>query len=230
MSLRRDSTLADRLMHQVRACSQAACALLVCPDGWNASPKSIQRAFRDKVKQTLGRGRACVQVWLQVCIATVITHVKHKRVVQITRTMTLGTLAQAQQWLQATGGGSELNTAFLERFNGTMRERLACLTRTCRHAAHRIAALSSGMYLIGCASNWCFAHHEVSNSKHCGHPCTPAMASGLTDHIWSISELLSFKVAPAPWVAPKRRGRPRKATGVDPTVPTRPRGRPRKVA
>jgi IS1 family transposase len=230
VSLRRDSTLADRLMQQVRACAQAACALLVCTDGWNAYPKSIQRAFRDKVKQTLGRGRACLQVWPQLCIATVIKHVKHKRVVQITRQMTLGTLAQAQQVLQATGGGSELNTAFIERFNGTMRERLACLTRKCRHAAHRIATLSSGMYLIGCTYNWCFAHHELSNSKHFGHPCTPAMASGLTDHIWSISELLSFKVAPAPWVAPKRRGRPRKHPLPDPTLPKRPRGRPRKVA
>jgi len=41
-------------------------------------------------------------------------------------------------------------------------------------------------------------HHELSTSKHFGYACTPAMASGLTDHIWSVSELLSFKVAPAP--------------------------------
>src|SRR5574340_1267531 len=47
-------------------------------------------------------------------------------------------------------------------------------------------------------------HHELSNRKHCGYVCTPAMAAGLTDHIWSVSELLSFKVAPAPWVEPKR--------------------------
>src|SRR5436309_4168419 len=33
-------------------------------------------------------------------------------------------------------------------------------------------------------------------------------ASGLTDHLWSICELLSDKVAPALWVEPKRRGRP----------------------
>ena len=59
VSLRRDSSLADRMMRQVRACSQAACALLVCTDGWAASPKSIMRAFREKVKRTAGRGRAC---------------------------------------------------------------------------------------------------------------------------------------------------------------------------
>src|SRR5712692_7091548 len=85
-------------------------------------PNSIKRAFREKVKKTAGRGRACLVVWPDLCIATVIKHVKQKRIVEITRKMTLGTLEQARQLLQATLGGSELNTAFIERFNGTMRE------------------------------------------------------------------------------------------------------------
>jgi hypothetical protein len=68
----------------------------------------------------------------------VIKHVKNKRVVEVTGKMTLGTLEQAQKLLQASMGGSELNTSITLRFNGTMRERLASLTRTCRHAAHRL--------------------------------------------------------------------------------------------
>ena len=88
VSLRRDGTLADRLMQQVRACWQAARVLLLGTDGWNAYPKSIQRAFRDKVKQTLGRGRACLQVWPQVRIATVIERTEKKRVVAVTRKVT----------------------------------------------------------------------------------------------------------------------------------------------
>jgi len=228
VSVQRDTALADRLLQRVRACCQAVGASLVCTDGWAAYPNSIKRAFREKVKKTLGSGRACLEVWPQLCIATVIKHVKKHRVVQITRKMTLGTLEQAQKLLQATLGGTELNTSFIERFNGTMRERLACLTRKCRHAAHRLETIEAGMYLIGCTYNFCFAHHELSNREHFGYPCTPAMAAGLTDHIWSVSELLRFKVAPAPWVEPKRRGRPRKAPVADPTVPKRPRGRPRK--
>jgi len=248
VSLQRDTALADHLLQQVRACCQAVGALLVCTDGWAAYPNSIKRAFREKVKKTVGRGRACLVVWPELCIATVIKHVKNKRVVEITRKMTLGTLAQAQKLLQATLGGSELNTAFIERFNGTMRERLASLTRKCRHAAHRLETIEAGMYLIGCTYNFCFPHHELSTSKHRGHPCTPAMAAGLTTHIWSVWELLQYKVAPTPWVAPKRvrrrgkaavsdqmlpkrpRGRPRKHPLSDPTLPKRPRGRPRKVA
>jgi transposase-like protein/IS1 family transposase len=207
VSLRRETALAEQLMQQVRSCSQAACALLVATDGWNAYPKAIMRAFRDKVKQTPGRGRACLQVWSQLMIATVIKRSEKKRVVEVIRQMTLGALGQATQLLEASRGGITLNTAFIERFNGTMRERLATLTRKCRHAASRIGALEAGMYLIGCTYNLCFPHQGLSSTRHAGCPCTPAMAAGLTNHVWSISELLRYKVAPSPWIAPKRRGR-----------------------
>ncbi len=228
VSLTRDTALADRMMRQVRACSQATCALLVSTDGWAAYPNSIKRAFRDKVKETVGRGRASLRVWPQLCIATVIKRTEKKRVVEVTRRMTLGALSQASRLLQASQGGTALNTAFIERLNGTVRERLAALTRKCRHAARRLDGLHRGMYLIGCTYNLCWPHHELSKTKHRGVACTPAMASGLTDHIWSVGEVLMYKVAPAPWVAPKRRGRPRTRPMPDPTFPKRLRGRPRK--
>src|SRR5229473_548193 len=52
VSRERDRTLADDLLHHVRACCQGVGALLVCTDGWAAYPNSIKRAFRDKVKKT----------------------------------------------------------------------------------------------------------------------------------------------------------------------------------
>jgi hypothetical protein len=36
------------------------------------------------------------------------------------------------------------------------------------------------------------------------------MASGLTDHCWSVHELLSFRIPPPPFAPPKRLGRPPK--------------------
>lgn len=224
----RDRSLADRLLQQVRACSQAMCALLICTDGWKAYPRSIQRAFREKVKMGTGRGRACLQVWSELAIATVIKRTEKKRVVEVTRKMTLGPLEQAQRLLHVSGGGSVLNTAFIERFNATMRQRLATLTRKCRHAAQRVDGLEHGMYLIGCTYNFCWPHHELSKSTHLGSACTPAMASGLTDHLWSVDELLTYKVAPAAWIEPKRRGRPRKRPSLAPVKPQRPRVRLRK--
>jgi IS1 family transposase len=230
VSVTRERQLADRLLQQVRRCGQALREVLVCTDGWAAYPGSIKRAFREKVKRTAGRGRACLQVWSGLCIATVIKRTHKKRIVEVIRTMTWGTLEEACKLLQASQGGNMLNTAFIERFNGTMRERLAALTRKCRHGAQRLEALETGMYLIGCTYNWCFAHHELSSRKHVGSATTPAMAAGLTDHIWSICEVLSYKVAPALWVEPKRRGRPRKHPLPDAAVPKRPPSRPGKVA
>lgn len=32
-------------------------------------------------------------------------------------------------------------------------------------------------------------------------PCTPAMAAGLTDHVWSLREVLLFRVSP--WLQPQ---------------------------
>ena len=131
--------------------------------------------------------------------------------------------------MQRSRGGTVLNTAYIERLNGMMRERLAALTRKCRHAARRLEALHTGMYLIGCTYNFCWAHHELSRAQDPWQACTPAMASGLTDHVWSIAELLWYRIAPPAWVQPKRRGRPRTRPILDHTRPKRPRGRPRKM-
>jgi hypothetical protein len=135
--------------------------------------------------------------------------------------------------LQRSEGGQVLNTSYIERFNGTVRERLATLTRKCCHAAQRLQALEVGMYLIGSTYNFCCFHQELS-TRAAGAAQkllrqTPAMASGLTDHLWSLAELLRYKVTPAPWVEPERRGRPPTRRLPDPNVPKRPRGRPRKI-
>ena len=157
----RDSRLADRLMWQVRACAQAPLAILVCTDGWAAYPNSIRRAFREKVKETAGRGRSCLCVWPELHIGTVIKHTAKKRVIQVTRQISHGAMEQAMALLRRSQGGTMLNTAIIPRFNGTIRERLAALTRKCRHAAHRLDALHTGMYLLGCTYNFC-VRHEVA--------------------------------------------------------------------
>jgi len=210
VSLSRDKGLADALLQQVRRAATCLRPLLVLTDGWAAYPGSIRRAFREKVKVTPGPGRACLSMWPELHIGTVIKRTEKKRVVEITRKMAYGFLEQAEQLLQLSQGGEVLNTAFIERLNGTFRERLASLTRKSRHAAARLHALHTGMYLIGCTYNFCVIHQELSKAKKWGMACTPAMASGLTDHVWSFGELLSYKVAPAPWMEPKRRGRPPK--------------------
>jgi len=100
-----------------------------------------------------------------------------------------GKLARRVRWGGCRNVRSERNEARCV-LTQSMRERLAILTRKCRHAARRLRAVETGMYLIGSTYNFCFPHHELSKAKLQGFPCTPAMAAGLTDHVWSVCELL----------------------------------------
>jgi IS1 family transposase len=187
VSLRRDRHLADQVLQLVKTCCLPLRPVLVLTDGWSAYPGSIRRAFREKIKKTGGRGRCALQGWPEILMGTVIKKTAKKRVVEVIRRMTQGTLERANEMLVKTLGGKELNTAFIERFNGTMRERLASLTRRCRHAARRVSRLEAGMWLVGCTYNFCWPHHELSRrATHAQDRrgevlLTPAMASGLTN-------------------------------------------------
>jgi IS1 family transposase len=215
VSLRRDRQLADQLLRMVRACCLPLRPLLVITDGWAAYPGSIRRAFREKAQRVAGRGRCRLQSWPDVVIATVIKKTVKKRVVEVIRRLTQGDAFVAIALLAVSGGGKQLNTAFIERLNATFRERLASLTRRCRHATRKVSRLKAGMWLVGCTYNFCWAHHELSRREARAQNCrgevliTPAMASGLTDHVWSVCELLTFRIPPSAWVAPKQRRRPR---------------------
>jgi transposase-like protein/IS1 family transposase len=229
----RDRHLTDRLMQQARRCCKRLSVLLICTDGFAAYPKSILRAFREKVKRTTGKGRCSLYVWPHIQIGTVIKRTVKMRLKEIVRQVTYGNEEIVQYLLILSRGGNMLNTSYIERFNGTMRERLASLTRKCRHASAKIEAFHAGMYLIGCTYNFCFAHHELSKSiakGGFGRPCTPAMATGITDHIWSVLELITYKVPPTPFPVYKKRGRPRTKPLKDPSLPKKSRGRPRKEA
>jgi transposase-like protein/IS1 family transposase len=212
VSKKRDSDLIDNLMRQVRRCASSLCAILICTDGFAAYPKSIIRAFRNKVKNPYGIGASRKEVWPRLYIATVIKHTAKRRVTEVSRRMSYGQWRKAKKLIKASKGGKKVNTSFIERFNGTIRERFAPLTRKCRYAAAKIITIHTGIYLIGCVYNFCSPHDELSKSKikgGYGFSCTPAMASGLTDHVWSVRELLTYKVAPPPLPIPKKKGCPR---------------------
>jgi transposase-like protein/IS1 family transposase len=231
VSKKRDSDLIDRLMEQVRRCCKAMTAILICTDGFAAYPKSIVRAFREKMKNPYGIGAPRKEVWPRVYIGTVIKHTVKRRVTEVVRWMTYGQWRKAKRLIKASKGGKKLNTSFIERLNGTFRERLASLTRKCRHAASKMETVHAGIYLIGCTYNFCFPHHELSKSKAkggFGFSCTPAMASGITDHIWSVKELLTYKIPPPPLPVPKKRGRPCTKQLINSYIPKKPVFRLRK--
>ena len=209
----RDLPLITRLVQRVRACPVSP-AILVCVDGLASYVTAFVKMFRQPI-YTGRRGRPRLVLPEGFQFAQVVKHSARRRVVGVTRRVLHGTLAGIEAVLAATATGTVVNTAYIERLNATFRAHLAPLTRRGRAIARTEAALTAGMWLIGTAYNFCWPHDSLRQlaPDHAPHKWlrrTPAMAAGLTDHCWSLDELLRFQVPLPRWVPPKRRGRPPK--------------------
>jgi len=108
----------------------------------------------------------------------------------------------ARRLLARTLGCEVLNTAYIERLNGTFRGRLAPLARRTYHLVHGNEMLEAGMYLAGMLYNLCTEHASLRLAS--GERRTPAMAAGLTEHCWSVAEMLWYRIAPSRWQPPKK--------------------------
>ena len=206
VSEQRDMTLIRRLIERVRRCA-APRPLLVCTDGLVSSIRAIRETFRNPVHTGTG-GRPRLRPWRNVLIAQVVKRSERRRVIATERRIVDGTPARVETLRRRSQGDGVINTAYIERLNATFRERLASLTRRGRALARRTLTLQQGMYRIGTVYNFCTPHASLAQA---GGKTTPAMAAGITDHCWSVRELLSYHVPPPRWTPPKQRGRPSQA-------------------
>jgi transposase-like protein len=203
VSTQRDMTLIRRLIERVRRCA-AHRPLLFCTDGLVSYIRAIRETFRDPVQTGQG-GRPRLRPWRHVLIAQVVKRYERRRVVETERRIVDGTPAQVETLRRRLQGDGVINTASIERLNATFRARLAPLAQRCRALARHTLTLHHGMYLIGTVSNFGTPHESLSVA---GGKQTPAMAAGITDHCWSVRELLLFHVPPPRWTPPTQRGRP----------------------
>jgi hypothetical protein len=213
VGVKRDKSLIEALAGQVR--QWALCRpILLAVDGLAAYLKAFRAAFRSPYKGDKG-GRPRLYVWEQVAIVQVIKR-RVNDSLTIERRIAQGGAQLVERLIAATQRGGGINTAFIERLNATFRQRLACLVRHGRALARQVDSLEAGLYLVGCVYNFCTHHHSlrlplwITERRLHWVQRTPAVAAGLTDHRWSVEELLMFKLPIAPFVPPKRRGRPPK--------------------
>jgi hypothetical protein len=145
----------------------------------------------------------------------VIKGYEHNRVVGMTREIYQGTKEAIADVIKLTQGKGDINTAFIERLNGTFRGCLNSLVRRTRSLSRQSKTLQSGMYLVGSVYNFCVEHESLRLpgliGGHKWLERTSAMASGIADHCWTIDELLSFKVPLPRWKPTLKRRRPTKA-------------------
>lgn len=212
VSPKRDKALIEQLVAKIR--QVALCRdLLLAVDGLVSYVKAFQKAFR--TAHRMGKqGRPRLISWQGIHIVQVVK--QRTPTFTISRRIVQGCEQTIQDLLQRSRGGTVINTAYIERLNATFRQRISSLTRRSRQAAQQQITLHASMYLVGTVYNFCVPHHSLrlpiwlsERRKHWVQR-TPAMATGLTDHIWTIEELVTFKVPPIPYVPPKRRGRPPK--------------------
>jgi transposase-like protein len=216
ISPHRDLPLITTLVQLVRACAHSL-ALLVCVDGLASYVTAFRRVFRHPVR-TGHRGRPRLVLEQGLLLGQVVKRYIQRRVVSVERRVVRGTEAAIATVLATTGGGSGINTAYIERLNATFRASLAPLVRRGRAIAHTEAVLTAGMWLVGCAYNFCWLHDSLRVAAPAGacwkwQERTPAMAAGLTHHRWTMLELRRYHVPRPAWVAPKRRGPPPKRAG-----------------
>jgi hypothetical protein len=199
VSRHRDGGLIRELMVRVRACGPIEHILLVT-DGLASYKSEALKVFRKPLRSgKVGRPRLVLAQG--VMVARVKKRCQRKRVVEVVREIVCG--AQAQVICRVIGTQRSvralINTAYIERLNATFRERLAPLVRRTRAGVHRRCTLEAGMWLVGACYNLVWVHSSLGEGR------TPAMAASLTEHRWSMEELLTFPTPPAK--LPRWRGR-----------------------
>lgn len=200
ISLHRNRQLIASLCQLIARCCAVA-ALLVAVDGLAAYVKATVAALRLKQPRDGQRGRPRLVERAGLLIGQVVKQRSKHRLVGIIRRVAYGDESALAAQLAGSQVGGGLNTSYIERLNATFRVRLAVLARRTRRSARKVMRLHHAMYLVGAVYNFCTPHQSLSHKQQ---PRTPAMAAGLSDHVWDVKELLSYRIAPPAW---KKRGR-----------------------
>jgi len=180
-----DTLLITQVVQQVRAAAQVGGPILWAANGFAAWTSAILTVFRDPLR-TGKRGRPPLVVWSAVHVVQVIKRHTGCRLTGIERRLAHGCQHCAEAIMQATQVGlGVINTAYIERLNATFRTWLPALTRRSRPPAREVVHLDAAMFWMGVVYNFCRIHSTLNGS--------PAMAADLTDHVWSIDELLRYR-------------------------------------
>jgi hypothetical protein len=141
-----------------------------------------------------GRPRAPYQVPPPgLTYATVTKRREKGRVVEVGTRAVFGTVAAVLMALGLSKVSRAINTAFVERENGTDRHRNARKARKSYRFSKDWRYHEAVTFLSLYCYNFCWPVRTLTTADAEGRRVkrSPAMAAGLTDHIWSMAEWLS---------------------------------------
>ena len=98
--------------------------------------------------------------------------------------------------LEASPVSTTITTAFVERHHGTDRNRKGRKGRKTACCSKDWQVHNAVTYFTMCSYNFCWPVRTLRVRQTAGgwQPRTPAMAAGLADHVWSLTEWLTFPV------------------------------------
>jgi IS1 family transposase len=207
----RTLVMAQQVVHSVKQVVAPGCLPLFLTDGF----KDYLRAVLTHSGHWIPRprcwatGRRPKPRWLplpQLQYAQVVKQTRRRRLVAVSARVVFGTRARIKQILVAQGW--QINTTFIERLNLSLRQHVAAVGRRGTTLCKGEVGLHQHLALYPLYYHFCLPHASLRlpvpqpapangrGSAKRWHLCTPAMAAGLTDHLWTLREVLGFRVPP----------------------------------
>ncbi len=185
----REVALADTVIRTTRARTAGQAGIPWISDGWAAYPETIIDTYCDPCPAGIGTWDILLPT-PGVRLTQAVKHRRGRRLVRVEVRATIGAAA-AQPY-----------TVHVERFHGVLRDRLACLTRKTHAFAKESATWDAALSLALFEHNWLRPHPALRQPLAIPDPAarryqrrTPAVAVGLTDHVWAWTEFLTHPVS-----------------------------------
>jgi hypothetical protein len=208
--------MAQAVLHQIVQLLAPGCVPLFLSDANPSYLPAIVRHFGHWVKppRRQEKGPMPKPRWMplpKLLYAQVVKKTRRRRIIEVKRHVVIGTQAAVDEVLKAWGW--VINTSFVERLNLSLRQRVAPIRRRSATACKGEAGLDSQLALFQVYYNFVLPHASLRyalaepvatngrGSAKVWQPRTAAMAAGLTDHRWSLREVLMFRVPP--WSQPQ---------------------------
>jgi IS1 family transposase len=209
----RTLAMAQGVVHQVVQVLAPGCVPLFLTDGFKAYTTALLTHYGHWVqpRRRQAQGPVPKPRWMPLPglrYAQVVKTVRRRRLVHVCHRVVFGTFEAIQQVLATHGW--QINTAFIERANLAIRQHVAAVGRRVSTLCKHEAGLLQQLALYHVYHNFCLPHASLrqplpqpeptngNGSAKRWQPRTPAMAAGLTDHVWTLREVLLFRVPPWP--------------------------------
>jgi hypothetical protein len=195
----RTQDTAAALIAQVMARTRALPLLLT--DGWKASTAALLQVvggvYRRRRRGKVGRQPQPRLVAPPTLLYAQVVKVRNTagQVVEVSRRVVFGGPRRFGKQLHLRQLGMTIQTAFMECWYGTLRGLVAPVRRRTRCLSWSRTRHRGKVWLVVSLDN-CVLPHKSLRQGHTRR--TPAMAIGLTDHVWSYREYLWLPVHTAP--------------------------------